>query len=66
VKLAEIEVVNDQSGAPKICLSGGARAFVERAGINKVHLSITHTKNYASAAVVLEKGLPDDGSADKI
>jgi len=66
VKLADIEVVNDQSGKPKLRLSGGARAFADRAGISKIHLSITHTKNYASAAVVLEKGLPDDGLADKI
>ena len=66
VKLAEIEVVNDPGGKPEIRLSGGARAFVERAGIRKIHLSITHTKNYASAAVVLEKGWPDDWFADTI
>lgn len=66
VKLTEIEVVNDPGGKPKLRLSGGARAFVERTGIHKIHLSITHTKNYASAAVVLEKGLPDDGLADKL
>ncbi|HOG11808.1 MAG: holo-ACP synthase [Smithellaceae bacterium] len=65
VKLAEIEVANLKSGKPGLRLSGGARAFVEQAGIQKIHLSITHTKHYASAAVLLEKELPDGGFADK-
>lgn len=65
VKLAEIEVVSDPGGKPGLRLSGGARAFVEQASIHKIHLSITHTKNYASAMVVLEKRLPEDGLTDK-
>ncbi|HRS83765.1 MAG TPA: holo-ACP synthase [Smithellaceae bacterium] len=66
VKLADIEVANEQSGKPRLRLCGGARSFVERAGITNIHLSITHTKHYAIATVVLEKELPDDGFADKI
>ncbi|HOX14795.1 MAG TPA: holo-ACP synthase [Smithellaceae bacterium] len=55
VKLHEIEVVNNKSGKPEIILSGGAREFLVKAGIEKIHLSITHTKNYSSAMVLLEK-----------
>ncbi len=55
VKLLEIEVVNEESGKPKLMLSGGAQEFFVKAGIEKIHLSITHTKNYASAMVLLEK-----------
>lgn len=55
VKLLEIEVINEESGKPGIRLSGGAQEYVTRAGIAKIHLSITHTKNYASAMVLLEK-----------
>jgi holo-[acyl-carrier protein] synthase len=55
VKLLEIEVVNNKSGKPEINLSGGAREFLVKAGIEKIHLSITHTKNYSSAMVLLEK-----------
>lgn len=55
VKLLEIEVVNNKSGKPEIILSGGAREFLVKAGIEKIHLSITHTKNYSSAMVLLEK-----------
>lgn len=55
VKLLEIEVVNEESGQPKLILSGGAKEYLDKAGIEKIHLSITHTKNYASAMVLLEK-----------
>jgi holo-[acyl-carrier protein] synthase len=55
VKLLEIEVVNNKSGKPEINLSGGAREFLVKAGIAKIHLSITHTENYSSAMVLLEK-----------
>lgn len=55
VKLLDIEVVNDESGKPEISLSGGAQEFFSNAGLAKMHLSITHTKSYASAVVLLEK-----------
>ncbi len=55
VKLKEIEVVNEESGKPNLVLYGGAQEHTIQAGIEKIHLSITHTKNYASAIVLLEK-----------
>lgn len=55
VKLLEIEVVNEESGKPELRLSGGARQYLAGVGIKNIHLSITHTKNYASAMVLLEK-----------
>lgn len=55
VKLNEIEVVNEESGKPELMLHGGAQEHIVGAGIEKIHLSITHTKSYASAMVLLEK-----------
>lgn len=55
VHLADIEVIHEESGKPVIKLYGQARSYVVNAGIEKIHLSITHTKNYASAMVLLEK-----------
>jgi len=55
VLLREIEVVNEDSGKPVVCLTGGARRHLDGVGVNRIHLSITHTKNYASAVVLLEK-----------
>ncbi len=55
VKLKEIEVVNDKQGKPDLVLRGEAKAQIEKRKIVKVHLSLTHTKSYASAIVLLEK-----------
>lgn len=55
VKLKEIEVLNEEGGKPNLILYGGACQVYETAGIQKKHISITHTKSYASAIVLLEK-----------
>ncbi len=55
VRLREIEVVNEQSGQPTLKLYGGAQDFYQSVGITSAHLSITHTKKYSSAMVLLEK-----------
>ena len=55
VKLSDIEVVNDEKGKPALALSGEAKAQIEKRKITQIHLSLTHTKQYASAIVLLEK-----------
>jgi holo-[acyl-carrier protein] synthase len=55
VKLKEIEVVHDDNGKPDLVLRGEAKAQIERRNIEKIHVSLTHTRNYASAIVLLEK-----------
>lgn len=55
VKLKGIEVVNDEKGKPALKLSREAKIEIERREIGKIHLSLTHTKQYASAFVILEK-----------
>ncbi|MGB5219098.1 MAG: holo-ACP synthase [Smithella sp.] len=54
VKLNDIEVINEDSGKPALSLSGEAKKRIERKKITKVHLSLTHTKNYSTAVVLLE------------
>ena len=54
-RLKEIEVVRNNMGKPDIVLSGGARAHAEKQKIVRIHLSLTHTKKYATAFVVLEE-----------
>lgn len=51
----EIEVVNDDLGKPIIHLHGKVKEFIEKEGIQHIHLSISHVKEMASAFVVLEK-----------
>ncbi len=55
IKLKEIEVVHDKQGKPELVLRGTAKAQIEKRNIGKIHLSLTHTRNYASAIVLLEK-----------
>ncbi len=55
VKLKEIEVVHDQRGHPGLALHGTARTEIEKRGVREIHLSLTHTKDYATAIVLLEK-----------
>jgi holo-[acyl-carrier protein] synthase len=55
IKLIEIQVLNEESGKPCLFLTGGARQFYEKAEIQRSHITITHTKKYAAAVVILEK-----------
>jgi len=55
VKLREIEVVHDDQGKPDLSLHGEAKLQIEKREIKRIHLSLTHTKNYATAIVLLEK-----------
>jgi len=47
----DVEMVNGHTGKPVVNLHGRAK---EVAGSAKVHLSVSHTKNYASAVAVVE------------
>ncbi len=55
VKLREIEVVHGDQGKPDFSLHGEANLQIEEREIKRIHLSLTHTKNYATAIVLLEK-----------
>lgn len=48
----DIEIVNDESGQPRVTLSGHTLLVARRLGITRVMLSITHTENYAAASAI--------------
>ena len=52
VSWLDIEVLRDGNGMPSVLLHGGAIAVANSAGIMKVHLSLTHTKEAAAATAV--------------
>ena len=52
----EVEVVSAPSGAPSLRLSGRAAEIAAERGIERIHLSMTHTDDTAAAFVVLEAG----------
>ena len=50
----EIEVRNDELGQPIIDISGKLKNIASAKGVSKYFVSISHTKEYAIAQVILE------------
>jgi holo-[acyl-carrier protein] synthase len=50
----DIEILNDRQGVPNLEVRGEAREILENLGANKIHLSISHTSEHATAQVILE------------
>ncbi|MBX7173304.1 MAG: holo-ACP synthase [Pyrinomonadaceae bacterium] len=51
----DVEIKNDEFGAPYFEIKGEAQNILEKLGANKVHLSMSHTTEHAIANVILEK-----------
>src|SRR5688500_6627743 len=50
----DIEIRNDERGAPTAHLRAGTRDVMQRAGIQKMHVTISHCRSFAVAYVVAE------------
>jgi holo-[acyl-carrier protein] synthase len=50
----DVEVQRETSGKPFLVLHGEARRVADGMGVTRVHLSLTHTEEYAAATVMLE------------
>jgi holo-[acyl-carrier protein] synthase len=53
-KWKEIEIKNDELGQPIIDTSGKLKNIASTKGVSKYFISISHTKEYAIAQVILE------------
>jgi holo-[acyl-carrier protein] synthase len=51
----DIEVANDNGGAPELRIHGEAEKLLKECGATRVHLSISHTTEHAIAEVILEQ-----------
>jgi len=54
IPLIDIEVANDERGNPIIKPKGALKTFFQENALAKVHLSLSHEKEYGIAFVVLE------------
>lgn len=54
IRWRDIEVTREASGKPTLRLSGVAREFADRMGVQHISLSITHSGNVALAQVIFE------------
>ena len=55
IKFSEIVITNDENGKPIINTFGKTKDMLDEIGINKIHVSLSHIKDYANAMVILEK-----------
>ncbi|MEA3366076.1 MAG: holo-ACP synthase [Candidatus Hydrogenedentes bacterium] len=56
--LAEIEVINGDDGKPELRLGPSVRDALPEGA--RVHVSLSHTKSYAVAVVIVERGEDTD------
>jgi len=54
LQFVEVEVSNNELGAPSVAFSGRALALARRLGVERIHVSLTHHRHFAVAQVVLE------------
>ena len=53
-QLTDISVINDDLGKPELHVTGYYAAYIEKLGVTKIHLTLSHTATTAMAVVVLE------------
>ncbi len=51
----DIEVINEERGNPVLVLHGAAAQIQKRLGITRLEVSLTHTRDSATAVVIAEK-----------
>ena len=54
LRLTDIWVTNSGNGCPKLVIEGQAKDLLANKGVNRVHLSLSHEKDFAIAQVILE------------
>jgi holo-[acyl-carrier protein] synthase len=52
----EMEIGHNEEGAPHFRVNGKVATFLATQKVSKIHLSISHCKEYAVAQVILEEG----------
>ncbi len=54
VQFTQIEVRKQPTGMPEIVLSGAAKQRAEEMGVTRIHVSLSHEAEVATAVVILE------------
>lgn len=54
IRFHNIEVKRDDFGKPFIELAGSTKTYADSRGINKIHTTISHEKDYSVAVVIFE------------
>lgn len=54
VQFVDVEVTNNELGAPTVAFSGKALELSRELGVERIHVSLTHHRHFAIAQVLLE------------
>ncbi len=65
IRFADIEVTHDSLGKPEINVYGKAKEWCEKELISKIHVSLSHLKDLATAVVVVETNDEGRGTRDE-
>jgi holo-[acyl-carrier protein] synthase len=49
----EVEIVNSESGAPQVVLSGRAKKILSKLGFSHIEISLSHEREYALATALI-------------
>lgn len=55
IRFGDIEVTHDPLGKPEINVYGKAKEWCEQEAVSKIHVSLSHLKELATAVVLIEK-----------
>lgn len=55
IRWKDVEIVAGTLGKPELSFHGKAKEFFDEAGAERIHVTITHARDYALAAVVLDR-----------
>jgi len=55
IKWTDIEIINDELGKPIVKLYGKAKDIFHKKGGKSIHVSLSHSKEYGSAVIIIEK-----------
>jgi holo-[acyl-carrier protein] synthase len=56
-RLIDISIENDELGRPRVILNGAYKEAARERKVEKIHISLSHAKEWAIAQVVLEGSL---------
>lgn len=49
----DMEIIREPSGQPKVILHGRALSYAQTRGVREIHVSLSHTADYAAATALL-------------
>jgi len=55
ISWTDIEIGNDEHGAPSVRVERAVELKIKELGVDKIHISISHTKEHAVAQIILER-----------